>query len=274
MHELPLMIFTLFLQGSVGVTLWLGLVRQRSTSMGISRKRPAMAMLTGAFIVACAGLMASALHMGYPLNAFHALRHFSRSWLSREIIFASLYLAALGASLIFAWSGKSVWKPLALLAALLGVIDVYCMAQIYIHSSVVTWQHVNTLLLFVCSTGILGSVAISLAELKGTLHFVHRIAPYAAALVVLLVVARFAMQPFWLADITAADAQIMTFPHSPLQMLHQLRGVQVFSSCLSIAGMLCFAFGGMKKSAAALLSGSVLLIVAEFVQRFIFFSIG
>ena len=29
MHELPLLIFTLFLQGSVGVTLWLGLGRQQ-----------------------------------------------------------------------------------------------------------------------------------------------------------------------------------------------------------------------------------------------------
>lgn len=87
MHELPLLIFTLFLQGSVGVTLWL--------AFG-STQRSALLPAAGAFVLASLGLLASALHMGYPLNAFNALRHVSSSWLSREIIFASLYLAALG----------------------------------------------------------------------------------------------------------------------------------------------------------------------------------
>ena len=90
MHELPLLIFTLFLQGSVGVTLWLAL--------GGAQASPRNALLpaAGAFVLACLGLLASALHMGYPLNALNALRHVSSSWLSREIVFASLYLAALG----------------------------------------------------------------------------------------------------------------------------------------------------------------------------------
>ena len=87
MHELPLLIFTLFLQGSVGVTLWL--------AFG-STQRSALLPAAGAFVLASLGLLASALHMGYPLNALNALRHVSSSWLSREIIFASLYLAALG----------------------------------------------------------------------------------------------------------------------------------------------------------------------------------
>lgn len=139
MHELPLLIFTLFLQGSVGVTLWL--------AFG-STQRSALLPAAGAFVLASLGLLASALHMGYPLNALNALRHVSSSWLSREIIFASLYLAALGFATLLMFVKKPGWKPLLVVAGLVGLVDVFCMAQIYMHASVVTWQHVNTLVLF------------------------------------------------------------------------------------------------------------------------------
>ena len=51
MHELPLLIFTLFLQGSVGVTLWLAL--------GDAQASPRNALLpaAGAFVLACLGLL-------------------------------------------------------------------------------------------------------------------------------------------------------------------------------------------------------------------------
>lgn len=152
MHELPLLIFTLFLQGSVGVTLWL--------AFG-STQRSALLPAAGAFVLASLGLLASALHMGYPLNALNALRHVSSSWLSREIIFASLYLAALGFATLLMFVKKPGWKPLLVVAGLVGLVDVFCMAQIYMHASVVTWQHVNTLVLFIGSVGIIGSACMA-----------------------------------------------------------------------------------------------------------------
>ena len=108
MHELPLLIFTLFLQGSVGVTLWLALGDAQASS------RNALLPAAGAFVLACLGLLASALHMGYPLNALNALRHVSSSWLSREIVFASLYLAALGLATLLMFAKKPGWKPISL----------------------------------------------------------------------------------------------------------------------------------------------------------------
>lgn len=130
MHELPLLILTLFLQGSVGVTLWL--------AFG-STQRSALLPAAGAFVLASLGLLASALHMGYPLNALNALRHVSSSWLSREIIFASLYLAALGFATLLMFVKKPGWKPLLVVAGLVGLVDVFCMAQIYMrHGSMLT----------------------------------------------------------------------------------------------------------------------------------------
>lgn len=259
MHELPLLIFTLFLQGSVGVTLWLAL------GGATSSPRSVMFAAAGAFVLASLGLLASALHMGYPLNALNALRHVSSSWLSREIIFASLYLSALGLAILLLFTNKPGWKLLLVVAGIIGLVDVFCMAQIYMHASVVTWQHVNTLVLFMGSVGIMGSACMA-ARAKN-----HRAA---VAIVVLLVLARLLMQPVWLADIYAADSSVVTFPHAPLQMLEQLRAVHLLSWCVSVLGMLCFAAGGLKSARGTMLIGSALLIVGELMLRFVFFSIG
>lgn len=262
MHELPLLIFTLFLQGSVGITLWLAFggaqVSQRNVLL------PA----AGAFVLACLGLIASALHMGYPLNAFNALRHISSSWLSREIVFASLYLAALGLAVLLMMIKKPGGKLLLMVAGLIGLVDVFCMAQIYMHASVVTWQHVNTLVLFISSVGILGSAFMAPGmQSRTTLRA-------AVVTVTLLVLVRLVMQPIWLADITAMDNTVVTFPHAPLQMLEQLRTLHLLSGCVSVVGMLCFAVGGLKAARGPLLLGSVLLIAGELMLRFVFFSIG
>ena len=62
-------------------------------------------------MLASLGLLASALHMGYPLNAFNALRHVSSSWLSREIIFLPVfYLAALGFATLLMFVKKPGWS--------------------------------------------------------------------------------------------------------------------------------------------------------------------
>ncbi|EHM2229893.1 dimethyl sulfoxide reductase anchor subunit family protein [Salmonella bongori] len=269
MHELPLLIFTLCLQGSVGVTLWLALGRRYAVD-GREPRRGALPVMAGAFLMACVGLLASALHMGYPLNALNALRHIASSWLSREIVFASLYLAALGLGVVLLFFRKPGWQPLLMLAAALGLVDVFCMAQIYIHASVVTWQHGNTLALFFGSVGIIGSVIIALTCLRSA-GIAMRCAVVAVALLVLM---RLIMQPAWLAYINAVDTTVVTFPHHPLQALAQLRDVYLLGWCVSAAGMLCFAAGGLRNARGTLVAGSVLLLIGEIMLRYVFFSIG
>jgi anaerobic dimethyl sulfoxide reductase subunit C (anchor subunit) len=262
MHELPLLIFTLFLQGSVGVTLWLAFGGEHASP------RSALLPSVGAFVLASLGLLASALHMGYPLNALNALRHVSSSWLSREIVFASLYLGSLGLAILLLFTKKAGGKLLLAVAGLVGVVDVFCMAQIYMHTSVVTWQHINTLVLFIGSVGIIGSACMAVGTPSQTTLRA------AVVIITLLVLVRLVMQQVWLADLAAVDNTVVTFPHAPLQMLAQLRTVHLLSWCVSVAGMLCFAVGGLKAARCPVLLGSALLITAELMLRFVFFSIG
>lgn len=266
MHELPLLLFTFLLQGSVGVTLWLALLRRRAGSV-----LPGVII---AFGMACIGLLASMLHMGYPLNALNALRHVASSWLSREVIFASLYLAALGLSgllMIVRKPGSGLLLPLA---ALLGVIDVFCMAQIYMHASVITWKHVNTLFLFFGTSGIVGSVLVALLALKGRWSFLPRLVKIASGVVAVMVLARLLVQPMWFSAILETSQQVVTFPHAPLERLQQLHGLYLAGWVISVLGMLGFVVGSLRKATGMLMLGAVLLLAAEVVLRFIFFSIG
>ncbi|EOG5788050.1 DmsC/YnfH family molybdoenzyme membrane anchor subunit [Cronobacter sakazakii] len=76
MHEFPLVIFTLFMQGAVGFTLMLCFTAGQMPRAGRHTLATLPALVcTG--IAAALGLLASTLHLGYPLNAFNALRHLS-----------------------------------------------------------------------------------------------------------------------------------------------------------------------------------------------------
>lgn len=269
MHELPLLVFTLFLQGSVGVTLWLALAPQSQTAH--LRMFPIAAT---AFALACIGLIASTLHMGYPLNALNALRHVGSSWLSREIVFASLYLACLGLASLLLLAKKPGWKGLLVVAAFLGAIDVFCMAQIYMHTSVVTWQHFNTLILFFGTVGIVGSVVIAFACMDNVESRQTTTLRIAAAIAMLVVLIRLIVQPLWMAEIAAADASNVTLPHHPVALLQQMQGFHVLSQSLSVVGMLVFVVGLLKHKRLAIMAGSIVLVVGEIMLRYVFFSIG
>lgn len=273
MHELPLIIFTLLLQSSVGVTIGLALIQRRAVAGGDARQAMLWPLVC-TFVLAAIGLTASTLHLGYPLNAFNALRHVASSWLSREIVFASLYLAAMGLALVLIFFRKPGWPLLLWLAALLGAVDVYCMAQIYIHTSVVSWQHINTLVMFIGTAGSAGAVVLAGLRALGMGAANAVSLRWVLAVIVGVVLIRLLMQPVWLNDIANAASQGVTFPHSPLSQLQLLRGWHITGWCAGVVGMLCFAGGVRRHSGFWMALGGVLLLVSEVVLRFVFFSIG
>lgn len=273
MHELPLIAFTLLLQGSVGMTVWLAFIHRRALAEGFPGQSM-LAPLMIAFLASAAGLIISTLHLGYPLNALNALRHFSSSWLSREIIFASLYLAALGLATLLVLARKSGWQILLPLAAIIGIVDVFCMAQIYMHTTIATWRHFNTLVMFGSSAGILGAAFIAALRACNILPPLANLWRWVAAIVALLVLARLLVQALWLWDIASSGAQAVTLPHAPLVMIEKLRSFMTISWVISVIGMLCLTVGGCKKASATMMTGCVLLVVAEVMLRFVFFSIN
>ena len=81
---------------------------------------------TTCFALAVGGMIASILHLGKPLKAWRALLNVRSSWLSREIVAYSLFLAASGLFLL-------VWptKALGILSMLLGLATLVSIDMVY-----------------------------------------------------------------------------------------------------------------------------------------------
>lgn len=112
--EWGLVLFTLALPALVG---W----------FGAGLLRPQVAPPAAPFLGAGALVMAlSALHLGRPLRAWRAIANVKSSWLSREVLFASAFLAAAGLAFLLpeASGARGVVAPAALLLGALALVSV------------------------------------------------------------------------------------------------------------------------------------------------------
>ncbi|CNG43472.1 dimethyl sulfoxide reductase anchor subunit family protein [Yersinia frederiksenii] len=282
MQEWSLIIFTLLIQASVGITLLttFTLIYTNKRLNNEEQYRYALPAMLVAFAAGTLGLIVSTAHLGYPLNAFHALRHVGSSWLSREIIFASLYLGLLGLATLIALFKKRIWIVLLLIASLLGIVDIFCMSAIYAHSSVVTWMHSNTYWMFYGAALGLGAIAclwsfVIQPDLPSPL--VRRVVVTVVIMVIAITLCRLVAQPLYMNYLsTLGSSHIVTFPHQPLAAFEELGRVRLASWLILIAGVsalvLCLRSHRINQGMLAL--GSVLLVVAEVSLRFSFFSIN
>ncbi len=167
--ELPMILFTVLAQMSVGAFIVLGLI-QTFGSMKYSAKTvdavadPALLAIGPTLVL---GLLVSMLHMHDLTNTFNVVRHFGTSWLSAEIVFG-LTFAALGfVFAILQW--RKIGPPrlrqaLAVVTALVGIVLIYAMSMVYYSLvSVPAWNNVQTPLSFYLTAIILGSLAVGTA---------------------------------------------------------------------------------------------------------------
>lgn len=287
MNEWPLVTFTLFVQSSVGVTLFSALYFcWLEKEIGNQRATIAMRpVLLTATILGCIGLLASTLHMGYPWNAFHALRHISSSWLSREIIFAAVYLGALCLyTLVILIKGR-MNKTLLAVIGLFGIFDIICMASLYYNTSMLTWMHINTYFMFIgalFSTGAAIALLITALRVKVFVNseLAKRIVISALVVIFLAVTLRMAEQPFyleWMSSVISTN-DVITFPHTSIIAYNETFGLRISAWILSILGILMMGYSVWKYRNAVFTSGlrmvivsSATILIAEILNRFAFF---
>jgi len=144
--ETPLIAFTLLLQMAAGMAIF-------SLFSG-PLSLPLLATIGG--LIGAGGLIAF-LHLGTPVNAWRAVFHLKKSWLSREL----LMFGAFGGSWLFALFFPGMGKlPLTLSA--IGLV--FSMAQVYRLRSIQTWDTFRTLLAFVASAVVLGGLGLTILE--------------------------------------------------------------------------------------------------------------
>lgn len=171
-EELPMILFTVLAQMSVGAFLMLGLVQVYGKLMDVrgevTNRVTRMALFAvGPLLVL--GFFAAFFHLHDPLHALNTLRHFGSSWLSREITFGVLY-GALGfiytAAEWFGWFGRGVRTCLAALTAIAGVGLVVAMTGVYFYvPTIPAWSSVALWVFFFGSAMLTGPLAVGVALL-------------------------------------------------------------------------------------------------------------
>lgn len=163
MKELPLLLFTLCMQASVGTIIMIMVAKHFQRD----REFKSAALVTA--LLSVAGLLASFFHLGTPANAFHAITNLGSSWMSREILFTSAFAALAVLYVFFAFKkpgAKGAINIIGWTAGVIGLIDVFMMSKIYTSSSVAVWQDASTFVEFYASVIILGAAVLFLTSPK------------------------------------------------------------------------------------------------------------
>lgn len=170
MGETALLIFSLSMEASIGIMLFITLGKQLYTDKQF--KYAAVISATSSVI----GVLASLAHLGQPLSALNALSNLGSSWLSREVLFAGIFMGiAVVYALVqyFKQDNQSLSTILRWTGSVVGLITVFSMAKLYTTTSVPVWHGINTFVDFYASTIAVGAL-IFLATSQSELQKVNK----------------------------------------------------------------------------------------------------
>ena len=128
---LSIVFFTVSSGAGLGLLALLALADLLLAGAGLDRRQALLAAGLG-FTLVAAGLASSTLHLANPKNAWRAFARFRTSWLSREAVFAVLFmgsaLAYIGA---VALDLADLRRPAAVAVVVFAWTVLYCTAMIY-----------------------------------------------------------------------------------------------------------------------------------------------
>jgi anaerobic dimethyl sulfoxide reductase subunit B (iron-sulfur subunit) len=189
LREPSLVAFTLMAQTAVGMLAALTVARW-SGGFGVATNGAGPQMLASLVAIgflAVGAMAVSFLHLGRPQNARRALSNLRSSWLSREVLFMSLFAGGCVALSGLELFGVGIGGPLAgiearsdavsvadgvaLATVAAGLALVYAMARVYRLRTVPAWDSGLTTVGFFATTAVLGALGtawlLALATLLG-----------------------------------------------------------------------------------------------------------
>ncbi|WP_374712087.1 dimethyl sulfoxide reductase anchor subunit family protein [Symbiobacterium terraclitae] len=174
LHEAQysLVLFTVLMQVAIGA-LWVLAAADLQEAQSPDPDRARLTRLGSAILlpVAAVGMLFSTTHLGRPMLAMRALRHWETSWMSREIWMTGLFFGLIALYTLLWWWRPEVGKArraVGVMGALAGAATILSQAMIYMIPGRPMWNHWSTLALFFGSALMLGPLAVaSVQELGG-----------------------------------------------------------------------------------------------------------
>lgn len=281
MHEWALLIFTVCVQTAIGgiFTLWLFQWKLRE-----SDKETSFAILKIPLIVITAlslvGLIASFAHLGTPSNAMNTIRNVGTSWMSREILVTGTFIGAACITTALTIIQKKVNPLLIIGTAIIGLIDIFCMAAIYSYSLVSGWNSINTFTSFYGTAFILGSVLFAsltvpilrAKSMDKTAQKLVRLSFYIALFGIALQLIGLALFPSALTDVN------MIATASAQSSLEAYQGTIALRWGIELIGLILFGYMALSpvKRTTVTLAITALIVIgfAEGLSRYVFYVLG
>lgn len=169
-NTLPLVIFTLLVQFSVGIVTVYGLFllfpHFRSKNEIPRRFKWILIVSSAAALV---GVAASFMHLGNPLSSYRAVANLGSSRLSLEIFTVLIYLGSLLALTVLQFvipypQRHHHW--LTILTLIAGIVVIYVMATVYLLPTRPAWNSIFTPIGFYLTTLLTGSALLLLFQIN------------------------------------------------------------------------------------------------------------
>lgn len=284
-YDWALITFTILVQMSVGSMWVLGITHffaSKKYGMEQADKLSDRALVALVPVIGL-GFLASLLHLGNPINAYRAVTNLGTSWLSREI-FCGVVFALLATAFAFIqWRkiGSFMLRTVvAWLAALVGLVLVYCMANVYMLPIQLTWNSWTTPVSFYTTTFLLGTLAMGAAfvatytyeqkkdpamKAAGSMQMRQALRWIALAAICLLGV-EFVVLPIYLSTLVVGAFGWILFFRLVLAFVGAgVFAVFLYQNALSV--------GQEKVLGNLVYSAFVMVFVAEILGRFLFYAI-
>ena len=296
-REWALILFTLLGQMAVGSFLVLVIVRTYAArKAGVEEAdRLSDRALYAIGPVIILAMLGSFLHLGNPLESYKAVTNLGTSWLSREILSVVIFsiLGAVYALLQWRKIGSvGLRNIIAWITAIVGLILVYSMSNVYLLPTQPSWNTYATPVTFFTTTLLLGSLALGAAFVANHAYITRKMPECTdiqcnllrdslrgiAVLAVILVGIELMVFPLYLSYLAAGSS----FAVSSASMLFNEFGV-LFTIRLVLAFVGAVIFGvfiyqnalspGREKVMGNWAYGAfVLVLVAEVLGRYLFYA--
>ena len=276
MHEWPLLIFTIAVPASIGGMLFLwfaqNLLKKDSENDLFTMMKWPLVVIAGISII---GLIASFLHLGKPTHAINAIRGFGTSWMSNEIVVTGLFIGLACLTAALAFYQKKISPALMLITGIVGLVDIFCMGQLYSVTRVSGWDHINTFLVFYGTAFTLGPVlgasllvfTVNSEKLQQTINWAFVFSIFGVAIQVIGA----AMLNSYVGDMNLiATVPVAEKIHSYSGMI----GIRWIIETIGLVGLGYLALFSSKKNYTLIYAALAFFFIAEGMSRYVFYVFG